>query len=341
MFEIDVSLKCNLKKSETNRGENTDIKHNCPEKGIKSVGNSLSDLRLGRNQHAGQRYSSSQRFDSVWPDDGQCDLTMARARGWKDGWFVDPSTTPHDHTWSLLLTHAAQAQTKLENDACRPPLYSQNKRTKPAPNLNPFYRRVSHTHMVTLAHTYILTCTPHMCARTDYHSVYTQPCKLRVHIRKYTHQHMQTLCTYIYVWTQTNANSVCIHVSTYTPTQTLCTYAQIYTYQNVNAVYIYMYTDTHTWKPCVYVRKYVNTNMNSVRIYGITYIPTCELCVWWCERCLLITESPKTPGHYRYLVWVLVYIPYMGLAVFSLRFLVFLCILRFRNFKVRVLNASE
>jgi len=36
-----------------------------------------------------------------------------------------------------------------------------------------------------------------------------------------------------------------------------------------------------------------------------------------CERCLLITESPKTPGHYRYLIWVLVYIPYTGLAVFS------------------------
>jgi len=32
-----------------------------------------------------------------------------------------------------------------------------------------------------------------------------------------------------------------------------------------------------------------------------------------CERCLLITESPKTPGHYRYLIWVLCYIPYTGL----------------------------
>jgi len=30
----------------------------------------------------------------------------------------------------------------------------------------------------------------------------------------------------------------------------------------------------------------------------------------------------------------------MGLAVFSLRFLVFLCILRFRIFKVHILNAS-
>ena len=37
----------------------------------------------------------------------------------------------------------------------------------------------------------------------------------------------------------------------------------------------------------------------------------------WCERCLLITESPKTSGHYRYLIWVLVYIPYTGLAVFN------------------------
>ena len=36
-----------------------------------------------------------------------------------------------------------------------------------------------------------------------------------------------------------------------------------------------------------------------------------------CERCLLITESPKTPGHYRYLMRVLGYIPYTGLAVFS------------------------
>jgi len=48
------------------------------------------------------------------------------------------------------------------------------------------------------------------------------------------------------------------------------------------------------------------------------------VCLWtfeltaWCERCLLITESPKTPRHYRYLIWVLVYIPYTGLAVFSL-----------------------
>ena len=24
-----------------------------------------------------------------------------------------------------------------------------------------------------------------------------------------------------------------------------------------------------------------------------------------CVRCLLITESPKTPGHYRYRIWVL------------------------------------
>jgi len=128
-----------------------------------------------------------------------------------DGRFADPSTTPHDHTWSLLLTHAAQAQTKLENDACRPSFYSQNKRTKPAPNQTHFSRRVSRTHMVTLAHTYILTCTPHTYTRTDYHSVYTHThlnsvctCrqlytntyKLCVLIRKHAHKHMQTLCVY-------------------------------------------------------------------------------------------------------------------------------------------------
>ena len=54
---------------------------------------------------------------------------------------------------------------------------------------------------------------------------------------------------------------------------------------------------------------------------------------FWCVRCLLITESPKTPSHYKYQIWVLGYIPYTGLAVFSLRFLVFLCILRFRFLK--------
>jgi len=30
----------------------------------------------------------------------------------------------------------------------------------------------------------------------------------------------------------------------------------------------------------------------------------------WCERCLLITESPKTLGHYRYLIWVLEHLIY-------------------------------
>jgi len=53
----------------------------------------------------------------------------------------------------------------------------------------------------------------------------------------------------------------------------------------------------------------------------------------WCVRCLIITESPKTPSHYRYQILVLGYIPYTGLAVFGLRFLVFLCMLRFRFLK--------
>ena len=51
-------------------------------------------------------------------------------------------------------------------------------------------------------------------------------------------------------------------------------------------------------------------------------------------RCLSITESPKTPGHYRFLILGPRLHTYMGLAVFSLRSLVFLCILRFRIFTV-------
>jgi len=59
------------------------------------------------------------------------------------------STAPHDHTGRSLPCTQHELRIKLENDACRPPLYSQNKRTKLAPNLNPFSRRVSRTHMVT------------------------------------------------------------------------------------------------------------------------------------------------------------------------------------------------
>ena len=55
----------------------------------------------------------------------------------------------HDHTGRSLPCTRNELRIKLENDACRPPLYSQNKRTKLAPNLNPFSRRVSRTHMVT------------------------------------------------------------------------------------------------------------------------------------------------------------------------------------------------
>jgi len=48
--------------------------------------------------------------------------------------------------------------------------------------------------------------------------------------------------------------------------------------------------------------------------FGCVVISRKPLCVvtcvfYWCfvcERFLLITESPKTPGHYRYLIWVLV-----------------------------------
>ena len=59
------------------------------------------------------------------------------------------STTPHDHTGRSLPCTRHELRIKLENDACPPPLYSQNKCTKLAPNLNPFSRRVSRTHMVT------------------------------------------------------------------------------------------------------------------------------------------------------------------------------------------------
>jgi len=51
----------------------------------------------------------------------------------------------------------------------------------------------------------------------------------------------------------------------------------------VSVLYIYIY---------IYVRIYINMHI-------------CVSVVMLCERCLLITESPKTPGHFRYLIWVL------------------------------------
>jgi len=40
-------------------------------------------------------------------------------------------------------------------------------------------------------------------------------------------------------------------------------------------------------------------------LYIVNYYPgTCTMeTSAWCERCLLITESLKTPGHFRYLIW--------------------------------------
>ena len=70
----------------------------------------------------------------------------------------------------------------------------------------------------------------------------------------------------------------------------------------------------------------------------------------WCDRCLLITKTLENPSHYRYLVWVLDYIPYMGLAVFSsaiTRVLVYTAISNFwsscsQRFKVEVvLNSTN
>jgi hypothetical protein len=121
------------------------------------------------------------------------------------------STAPHDHTGRSLPCTQHELRIKLENDACRPPLYSQNKRTKLAPNLNPFSRRVSRTHMVTLAHTYILTRTLHMCARTDYHSVYT-------------HIHVNSVNIYANIYTPTHTNSVYRYVYEHKHIQTLCVY---------------------------------------------------------------------------------------------------------------------
>jgi len=89
---------------------------------------------------------------------------------------------------------------------------------------------------------------------------------------------------------------------------------------------------------CVYLCVVSHTLFCS--ILRLCILAFAYLSVWdttlsfpWCERCLLITESPKTPSHYRYLIWVLVYVPYTGSTVFSLRFLVLLCILRFRVLK--------
>ena len=122
---------------------------------------------------------------------------------------------------------------------------------KPGTNLNPFSRRVSRTYMVTLAHTYISTRTPHMCTRTDYHSVYTHPCKLRAHIRKYTHQHMQ-LCVSIHIYGHKHMQTLCVNTLPHTHPCKLCVHIRKYIHtKNVNAAYIYVYRHTHMETLCV------------------------------------------------------------------------------------------
>jgi len=61
-------------------------------------------------------------------------------------------------------------------------------------------------------------------------------------------------------------------------------------------------------------------------------------------RCLLILKSPDAPCLARYLVWVLYYIPYVGLDVSVSEFLVLPCltvfriILRLQNLVFRIFN---
>ena len=67
-----------------------------------------------------------------------------------------------------------------------------------------------------------------------------------------------------------------------------------------------------------------------------------HLTLEWCDRCSLITKRPKAPTHYRYQNLGPLLHPLCGIEWCSvLRLLVFLCILRFRIFEIRVLNASE
>jgi len=85
-------------------------------------------------------------------------------------------------------------------------------------------------------------------------------------------------------------------------------------------MHVRVYVCMHWWMHfvCVFaglhVRMYTCMNVCIyVCMHVCTYVCKYEdrwdrfaFVIEWCERCLLITESPKTPGHYRYLIWVLV-----------------------------------
>ena len=57
---------------------------------------------------------------------------------------------------------------------------------------------------------------------------------------------------------------------------------------------------------CVYIYMYLCITCMCRLLFSIGEWGWGVQLVYGCERCLLITESPKTPGHYRYLIWVLV-----------------------------------
>jgi len=168
-------------------------------------------------------------------------------------------TTIHGRS---LLVPRHKLRTKLENDACRPPLYSKNKRTKPAPNLNPFSRRVSRTRMVTLAHIYILTRTPHMCARTDF-CVYTS---------------MKTPCTYTQIYTPTQVNSVYLYMYMNTNTCKLCAYIRNHIHTHPNSVDIYANIYTPKCKRRVHIHVYRHTHIETLCVCTSIYKHKHELC---------------------------------------------------------------
>ena len=112
-----------------------------------------------------------------------------------------------------------------------------------------------------------------------YYTYVTVPIDVRIHLRIWLN----------YIFISLNPAYVSVNMYTHFPPLPY-SYTSIAIF--ICTVCVMFYTYTH-----VFVYFFLFPKLNRHLCHGVYW---CNIPLWWCVRCLLITESPKTPSHYRY-----------------------------------------
>jgi len=207
-----------------------------------------------------------------------CDLTMARARGWADRWFVGPIDNPaQPHMVAPPHAHT-RAQTKLSQDRSLEFVYIINSRTNPkhsSCNLQP--PCLGWIPALTCLHLFTLTSQPLPHADTR---------RPRLQTTTHTSKKSKVECRFTYINTPTH---ICINVLTKKRVVYICkhthTHIHICTHKDkplciTEQINTHTHICTHADKRRGYIRKYMHTRVNSAYIYVNVYTHTCKfVCI--------------------------------------------------------------